>query len=391
MQYRMRLVSLALVAWLAACGDGGPDTRAVRVAGDSLSDSGTFGFKATVQGSTLADTWIWTDHVASALGVGALCPRYLAADANTVALNTQPAFAACTSHAVVRARINVPPDMAAGDDSPFSILQQLEDLSATRYDAEELLLLDGGGNDLADLMRGFLTLGTELQGLVPFADTRFVKLLAELGVVPASTAATDLAQAGGQYMFALADRFSAQIQAQALERGAQRVVLLTMPDLTRTPYFQAMLAAVAQANGGGNAGQVAALQVQAMADGWIQAFNARLKASFALETRVAVVDFHAALRQWVTPAAVAGQPNPYGFTNTTDPACAPTGTDAMGLPSYFLGSCFAADLSRQLPQAALNPGWWTGHVFADDFHGSPRTNQLMAELVLDTLRSRGWY
>lgn len=24
MQYRMRLVSLALVAWLAACGDGGP-------------------------------------------------------------------------------------------------------------------------------------------------------------------------------------------------------------------------------------------------------------------------------------------------------------------------------------------------------------------------------
>mgnify|MGYP003476234921 CR=1 FL=1 len=55
MQYRMRLVSLALVAWLAACGDGGPDTRAVRVAGDSLSDSGTFGFKATVQGSTLTD------------------------------------------------------------------------------------------------------------------------------------------------------------------------------------------------------------------------------------------------------------------------------------------------------------------------------------------------
>jgi len=391
MQYKMRLVSLALVALLAACGDGGPDTRAVRVAGDSLSDSGTFGFKATVQGSTLADTWIWTDHVASAVGVGALCPRYLAADANQVAPNTHPDFAACSSHAVVRARVNVPPDMAAGDDSPFSILQQLEDLSVLPYDADELLLLDGGGNDLADLMRGFLTLGTELQGLVPFADTRFVKLLAELSVVPASAAATDLAQAGGQYMLALADRFSAQIQAQALERGAQRVVLLTIPDLTRTPYFQAMLAAVAQANGGGNAGQVAALQVQAMADGWIQAFNARIKARFAVEARVAVVDFHAALQQWVTPPAVAGQPNPYGFTNTTDPACAPTGTDAMGLPSYFLGSCFAADLSRQLPQGALNPGWWTGHVFADDFHGSPKTNQLMAELVLDTLRSRGWY
>ena len=31
-------------------------------------------------------------------------------------------------------------------------------------------------------------------------------------------------------------------------------------------------------------------QVQAMADGWIQAFNARLQASFAAETRVAVGD-----------------------------------------------------------------------------------------------------
>ncbi len=391
MQDRMRLVSLALAALLAACGDGGPDTRAVRVAGDSLSDSGTFGFKATVQGSSLADTWIWSDHVARAVGVAAPCPRYLAADANQVALNSDPAFVACSSHAVVRARINVPPEMVAGDDSPFSILQQLKDLSAIRYDADELLLLDGGGNDLADLVRGFLTLGTELQVPRSFADTRFVKLLGELGVVPASAAASDLAQAGSQYMLALADRFSAQVQTQALGRGAQRVVLLTIPDLTRTPYFQAMLEAVAHANGGGTAGQVAALQVQAMADGWIQAFNARISASFAFETRVAVIDFHAALRLWTTPPAIAGQPNPYGFTNTTDPACAPTGTDAMGLPSYFLGSCFAADLSHQLPQAAFDPGWWSGHVFADDFHGGPRTNQLMAELVLDALRSRGWY
>ena len=124
----MRLLSLALAALLAACGDGGPETRAVRVAGDSLSDSGTFGFKATVQGSSLADTWIWTDHVAHAVGVAPPCPRYLAANANQVAPNTDPAFADCRSNAVVRARINVPPDMAAGDDSPFSILQQLEDL-----------------------------------------------------------------------------------------------------------------------------------------------------------------------------------------------------------------------------------------------------------------------
>ncbi len=385
MQYKIRLAVMALITALAACGDGdGPRTSAVRVAGDSLNDSGTFGFKATLQGSSLADTLIWVDHVADAVDVSAPCPRYRAADANTVAINTDPAFAACTSYAVVKARINVPPDMTAGDDSPFSILQQLEDLSASTYDSEELLLLDGGGNDLADLMRGFLTLGTELQGLLPFAETRFVKLLGELGIQPAGTGAADLAQAGGLYMAALANAFADQIQAKVLARGAQRVVLLNMPDLTRTPYFRLMLADVAKVSG-----QAGAAQIEAMATSWMQAFNSSLQARFANEHRVAVVDFHSAMRLWTTPVA-AGLPNLYGFTNTTDPACEPVGEDDMGLPSYFLGSCLAAALSASPPVGA-GSNWWTTYVFADDFHGSPMTNRKMAELVLETLRSRGWY
>ena len=48
---------LATACLLAACGGGGSDTApaarvtAVKVAGDSLADSGTFGYKFTVQGS----------------------------------------------------------------------------------------------------------------------------------------------------------------------------------------------------------------------------------------------------------------------------------------------------------------------------------------------------
>ena len=30
------------------------------------------------------------------------------------------------------------------------------------------------------------------------------------------------------------------------------------------------------------------------------------------------------------------------------------------------------------------------YVFSDDFHGSPMTNRLMADLVLHQLRERGW-
>lgn len=385
MQRKIRLAVMALVTALAACGDGdGPRTSAVRVAGDSLSDSGTFGFKATVQASSMADTLIWVDHVADAVGVAALCPRYLASNADTVALNPDPAYSRCTSHGVVRARINVPDTMLGGDASPFSILQQLRDMTAAAaFGPEELLLVDGGGNDVADLMRGYLTMASD-------AGTAYLGLLGEL-LTPAQLQAallggeSGLAAAGAQYMQTLANVLADQLVTQALGQGVQRVVVLNIPALSRTPYFQAMLAKVAQGAGGGDAGAAVAAQVQAMAEGWIQAFNSQLKLRFASENRVAVVDLHAELAQWVDSPAT------YGFTNAKDPACPPTGVpDALGLPAYFLGDCFAASLSASPPPTATSPAWWQTYVFADDYHGTPRTNFLIGELVTSTLRARDW-
>ena len=388
MRIRLRLAVMALAAALAACGDG-VHTSAVRVAGDSLSDSGTFDFKATVQGQSLADTMIWTDHVAAAVGVGALCPRYLASDADTVGFNPAPAAQSCTSYGVVRARINMPDAITGGDSSPFSIIQQLKDLAAAGvYGPQELLLLDGGGNDLADLMRAFL-----MRGLDDGASYR--ALLGEL-LTPAQLPAPSLddpdalARAGALYMDALAARLAEQIGVQALDRGARRVVVLNLPAVTDTPYFLAMLAQVAERQGGGPAGTAAANQVSAMAESWITAFNQRLSASFADEARVAVVDLYGAMRHWVSPP-LTGQANAYGFTNTTEPACPPLPgqLDALGLPVYFLGACKAADLSAQ-PPLGMGANWWRTYVFSDDFHGSPMTNRLMGEQVADTLRARDW-
>jgi outer membrane lipase/esterase len=384
MQYRMKFAVMALAALLTACGDGdGPRTSAVRVAGDSLNDGGTFGFKFTVQ-DEIKGNRIWLDHVAEAVGQDAPCPRYRATSADSVEPNPDPAYAHCTSHGVVRARINVPPDMAAGDASPFSIPQQLKDLASTSaYGPEELLLLDGGGNDLADLMRAFLVFGEETKA-VQLSETSYFKLLAELGVVPAGVDESSLAEAGGLYMGALANVLADQIVEQALNNGAQRVALLNMPDLTRTPYFRLMLAKVEE-----KSGTEAAAQVEVMALGWMQAFNSGLQAGFAGEPRVAVVDFHSALRRWATPAVVAGLPNLYGFTNTTNPACPSVGVDTMGLPTYFLGSCLGSALSAS-PPAGAGQNWWQTYVFSDDFHGSPMTNRLMADLVVNQLRERGW-
>ena len=77
------LLAVAAAA-LSACGGGGSDTTpvapitGVKVMGDSLADSGTFGLKFTVQGAAptgAGSTPIWPERIASEYGVS-LCPKY---------------------------------------------------------------------------------------------------------------------------------------------------------------------------------------------------------------------------------------------------------------------------------------------------------------------------
>jgi outer membrane lipase/esterase len=367
MRLTFRLTALALATVLASCGGGGSNVSAVKVAGDSLADAGTFGFKFTVQGASLTQTRIWADHVADAADVAPLCPRYTATGPNTVAPN--PSATGCTSYAVGGARINVAG--SAGDATPFSVLQQLRDLGTRPYAEQDVLLVDGGGNDAADLIGAYLAANSD-------GGAAYVALLGEL-LSPTQVAqavaggSAGLAQAGGLYMTALADALVDTLKTQALDKGAKRVVVLNAPDVTRTPRFQAVLAGVAQA-----AGAAAAEQIATLARSWVGAFNARLVQRLAGESRAAVVDFYGALNQWLaSPAA-------FGLTNTTGTACPITGTDAQGLPAYSIQTCTEA-----VAAANAGPNWNT-YVFSDHFHGTPRTNQLMGALVTDTLRARGW-
>ncbi|MDM7455843.1 MAG: SGNH/GDSL hydrolase family protein [Tepidimonas sp.] len=372
-----RMVTLAATAAMAGCLGSGSDVTAIKVAGDSLADAGAFGFKFTVQGPSLAQTRIWVDHVADAADVGPLCARYTATGPNTVAAN--PAATHCTSHAVGGARINVPGK--AGDTTALSIQQQLRDLGASAYGEREVLLVVGGGNDAADLIGAYL--GASADG-----GAAYLALLSEL-LSPAQVAQAaaagnaGLAQAGGLYMAALADQLADTLQTQALAKGAKRVVVLNAPDVTRTPRFLALLAAVAQSSGGGATGAAVAEQIATTARAWVGAYNGRLAQRFATESRVAVVDFFGALNQWLTSPAA------YGLSNTTTPACPPTGTDAQGLPTYSIQTCSEASLAATAP-AGAGAGWWNRYVFSDNFHGTPRTNALMGNLVNDTLRARGW-
>ena len=372
MLIRYPLAALTAALMLVACGGGDPvavtpvNTTAVKVAGDSLNDSGTFGIKFTVQ--TTPTAMIWTDRVAAAVGAPALCPRYAATSATSVALN--PAATSCTSYGVGAARIN--PASAPADTTPFSVVQQLKDIAASgNYGPEELLLVDGGGNDAADLVGAYLTASTD-------SGASFLALVGELSVIPSA----DLVAVGTSYMTALANQLADAIDAEALANGAQRVVVITAPDVTVTPRFLTLLAGISAS---GPTGPATAAAVKSVANGWVVAFNNQLNSRFTGNNRVAVVDFYAELNSWIA------DPGAVGLTNTTIPACPAVGTDAQGLPTYSIATCTDASLNTApFPAGETAINWWQTYVFSDNFHGTPRTNQLMGELVTRTLEARGW-
>jgi outer membrane lipase/esterase len=376
MQHRMRLAVMAMAALLVACGDGGgPGTIAVRVAGDSLNDSGAFGFKFTVQDG-LNGSRIWVDHVAEAAGVDLPCSRHAAL--NQFNLIETPAAADCTSYAVGKGRINVwnaDPDLVGGDAGPFSIAHQLDRMSqASAFGSGELLLVDGGGNDVADLLRTYLMAGTD-------GGAALGSLLAELPPPSPMPPAPFVQNAGALYMTALADKLAGHLEDFAFDRGARRVVLLNIPALTQTPYLKAIKTVLEP-----KLGATEAAGVLQMVDLWVQAFNSRLQVRLGADRRVVLVDLYAPFADWVAnPAA-------HGFSDSSRVACPsePGKADGFGLPTYVLGNCQAWLLSAYPPAGNTDPGWWTTYVFSDDFHGSPMTNRLMADLVLQDLRQRGW-
>lgn len=378
MKPRMQWVAVAVsAAVLAACGGGGADTTpatavtAVKVMGDSLADSGTFGLKFTVQGTAptgAGSTAIWPERVAASYG-RTLCPHYVSAGGSF------SAKADCTNYAVGGGRIN----NFAAPTSPVSILQQLKDAGAAGYATGDLVLIDGGGNDAADLIGAYL--GASRDGGKAYAALLGTVLDAATVNSLLAGGATGMAQAGGAYMQALATQFAATIKAQTLDKGATRVAVLNMPGVTLTPKFRMVLASISAANGA-----AAAAQAQTLFDGWVQAFNAKLAAALAGDGRLTVVDFYASFKDQ------AEHPAQYAYTNVTTPACPATGVGSDGLPTYSFPSCTAAALSAMTPPAGATGGadWWKSYGFADSFHPTPFGHQLMGQLVSRSLSQAGW-
>ena len=186
----------------------------VRVFGDSLSDSGTFGLKFTVQGSAatgLGSSSIWVDVVAAQYQKKLLCPYFTSSGA------TFTTVSGCTNYAIGGGRIN----NFTNPSAPVSVLVQLQTAAQVHgsYTASDILLIDGGGNDAADLAGAWLG-ATTPQGLQNFQTL----LSSALGTAATATllgsGPNGPVVAGVAYMEKLADNLA---DATHLFGGARRL------------------------------------------------------------------------------------------------------------------------------------------------------------------------
>ena len=389
-KWKLALLATATAAIVAGCGGGSADPTSqragitsVKVMGDSLSDSGVFenipglGRTFSVQGSASEPNTVWTERIASLLGTSQVCNYYQ----TTVGVkpgSTPPEYipvfttpnANCSSYAVGGGRINNLDSVTFAEDlSPYSIVYQMEQaIPAAKYSSSDLLLIDGGGNDAADLIKAYLAAG---QG----NPTSFVKLTKSL--VPTVTTSalvaggsTYMATVGSTYMEKLADKFYKSITDNALNQGATKVLVLNMPSVTKTPDFQNVLNYIASVNGSN--GPVVRASAEALFMSWLETFNARLKELATNERRVAVVDFFGAMNDQVA------SPAQYGLTNVESTACA----------GYSFQTCTATALSAKT--GTTDPNWWQKYAFSDGFHPTPYGHQLLSQLVAKSLATAGW-
>ena len=347
----------------------------VRVFGDSLSDSGTFGLKFTVQGNAATgpgSSSIWVDVVAAQFQKKLLC-AFFRINGSTVTTES-----GCTNYAIGGGRIN----NFTNPSAPLSVLVQLQTAAQVHgsYTASDILLIDGGGNDAADLAGAWLG-ATTPTGLQSFQTLLSSALGTSATATLLGSGQSGPVVAGVAYMEKLADNLADAVITHAVEKGAKKVLVMNLPDIALTPRFSAVLAGVAA-----QAGAEQAAAVKSVIQTWVNSFNTKLANRFAATTSaasvVAVLDFNKTFRDQVA------DPGAFGFTNGTSTACPVTGTDPSGLPSYTFPTCTATALSAMTGKPSAN--WWQTYLFSDGFHPTPQAHQKAGEQALAVMTQRGW-
>jgi outer membrane lipase/esterase len=341
---------------LAACGGGGDGDQSPRatygkmvVFGDSLSDVGTYavpgiqafgGGKYTVNAP---DAKIWVELLASQLGLPAPCAAQTGLNSIIPEIPAAPVtnHEGCYAYAQGGARVTNPVgpgNRALGDTAgalgqlTVPVVTQIANhlaLSGGSFAADDLVTVLAGGNDV------FINLATvSATAEATDGDPEAVAAASAAAVAAMGTAGAELAD---------------YVKTQLVAKGAARVVLVNVPDVSKTPLG---LALDASSN---------ALVLQ-----MVTSFNQALASGVAGTNEVLLVDaFSVSQDQAANPAQ-------YGLVNVTTPVC--TSSTAL--------LCNAATLVEK-------PAIETAE-YADDVHPTPYGYRLLAQLVTDNMAKKGW-
>ena len=356
---RVGFISLAAAALLAACGGGSdskPDaityTRLVSF-GNSLSDVGSYkvsgiaaagGGKYTVNGP---DAKIWVERLAEAADVPAPCAAQTGLNANESLVGFPPApvvdHADCYDYAQGGARVTDP--IGIGNAATLAAGQSQGALGQLTVPVKTQITNHLAANSGA------------------FADTALVTVLAgandllvQLGVVSATVAgggnAQDAGKAANTQMGVAGGELAAYIKQLVVANGAKRIVVVTLPDVSKTPF-----------------GLAQAQSTRDLIELMAFTFNSQLTQDLADVPEVLIVDGYRIFRD------IAANPGAYGVTNAVTPACDPA-VAKLGSLACSAATLIAGDTSH--------------YLFADPVHPTPYGHELIANAVIGALKDKGW-
>ncbi|MFZ6817236.1 SGNH/GDSL hydrolase family protein [Undibacterium sp. Ji22W] len=403
-------LSLVAAAILVGCGGGGSSATdpapkikfsAQVTFGDSLSDVGTYkvgtvaalgGGRYTVNSATARN---WTEIVASDLGLSAPCAAQtgldgLASQGFSVPVKNN---AGCTGYAQGGARVTNPVGpgnkLLGGNNvilgqMTVPVMKQIQnhlDANGGKFTGTEVVFVSGGPND-AFIQAG--TLSAAATAAATAAVTAAVPGQIQKDIASGACKPTDAqasncipgavaaltptvgAAAGAAYAKANAQTYvdamgtagtelASYVNNMILAKGAKYVVVVNMPDLSKTPD------ALKQS-----------VDTQTLLNGMTVTFNARLLAGLAGNDNVLFVDLFTRFRDH------AANPSAYGISNVTTPACDLTPAKNP------LGSSLVCSANN------LIAGDTSKYYFADSVHPTPLGQSLFASYVSEELAKRKW-
>ena len=349
-RYKAWACAAAASALLAACGGGGDGDQTPKVKysnvvsfGDSLSDVGSYGvstIKAVGGGQynvNGANGKNWTELLAAQLGVAAPCAAQTGLKSVIPAIPAAPVMnkAGCFGYAQGGSRVTNAVgigNIATFPADPSGALGQLTDpvlnqiqrhlaASGGSFKADELVTVLAGGNDV------FANLGAIGAGAIT----------PQAGVVAVGTAGGELA---------------AYVKNLIVAKGAKYVVVVNLPNVSKTPFAYTLDAAT-----------------QGLIQTMSATFNDQLAKGLA-DVDVVLVD---AFAQSNDQAVNPGQ---YGISNGTVPACDLAKTIFASSLVCNATTLVAGDVSK--------------YQFADGVHPTPYGYQLLVQFVAKSLAAKGW-